>query len=81
MTGRRSFSVSVFLRGGADGLHLFVPHGDDTYYRARPGIGLKKSELADLDGFFGLNPDATRSAAFGPHSNDGTLTFGSVSAV
>gem|GEM_PF-5595325 len=63
------------------GLHLIVPHGDDAHYRARPGIGLKKSELADLDGFFGLNPGSTRFAAFGPHSNEGTLTFGSVSAV
>lgn len=48
--------VVVFLRGGADGLHLVVPHGDDAYHRARPTIGLKKSELVDLDGFFGLNP-------------------------
>lgn len=30
--------VVVFLRGGADGLHLVVPHGDDDYYRARPSI-------------------------------------------
>ena len=48
--------VVVFLRGGADGLNIIVPHGDDAYYKARPGIGLKKAETLDLDGFFGLNP-------------------------
>ena len=49
--------VVVFLRGGADGLNMVVPHGDDGYYRARPGVGIKKQELTDLDGFFGLNPN------------------------
>ena len=48
--------VVVFLRGGADGLHMVVPHGDDGYYRARPTIALKKEETFDLDGFFGFNP-------------------------
>ena len=47
--------IVVFLRGGADGLHLVVPHGDDGYYRARPSIGLRRRELVDLDGFFGFN--------------------------
>ena len=31
--------VVVFLRGGADGLNMVVPHGDDRYYAARPSIG------------------------------------------
>lgn len=47
--------VVVFLRGGADGLHLLVPHGDDGYHQARPTIGLTKNECIDLNGFFGLN--------------------------
>ncbi len=47
--------VVVFLRGGADGLNMVVPHGDDRYHAARPGIGIRKPDLADLDGFFGLN--------------------------
>ena len=42
--------VIVFLRGGADGLNMVVPHGDDHYYNARPGLGIRKSDLADLDG-------------------------------
>jgi uncharacterized protein (DUF1501 family) len=48
--------VVVFLRGGADGLNMVIPHGDDLYYAARPGIGIKRPDLIDLDGFFGLNP-------------------------
>ncbi len=47
--------VVVFLRGGADGLNMLVPHGDDDYFRARPGIGIKPEERVDLDGFFSLN--------------------------
>ena len=48
--------VVVFLRGGADGLNMVVPHGDDGYYRARPSIGIRRENLLELDGFFGLNP-------------------------
>lgn len=49
--------IVVFLRGGADGINLLVPHGDDGYYRARPTIGLRKNQTRDLDGFFGLHPN------------------------
>src|SRR5690349_7331089 len=57
--------VVVFLRGGADGLNIIVPHGEATYYAARPQIGIArpddgKADVAakslDLDGFFGLHP-------------------------
>ncbi len=48
--------VVVFLRGGADGLNLVIPHGDDDYYRARPLLGKPRAELIDLDGFFGFHP-------------------------
>ncbi len=48
--------VVVFLRGGADGLSLVAPHGDDDYYRARPNLALPKRELGLLDDFFGLHP-------------------------
>ena len=49
--------LSVFLRGGADGLHLVPPVGDDAYHRARPTIAVKRSDAIMLDGFFGLHPD------------------------
>jgi uncharacterized protein (DUF1501 family) len=48
--------VVVFLRGGADGLSLVAPLGDDDYYKARPRIGIAKKEAVALDGFFGLHP-------------------------
>lgn len=47
--------VNVFLRGGADGLNIVVPKGDDDYYRLRNSIAQARSTLSDLDGFFGLN--------------------------
>lgn len=49
--------VNVFLRGGADGLHLVPPVEDDAYYLARPTIAVKKADALKLDGMFGLHPD------------------------
>jgi len=58
--------VCVFLRGGADGLNVIIPHGDEFYYQARPTLALarpddtkadKKGKVLDLDGFFGLHPN------------------------
>ena len=51
--------VVVFLRGGADGLTLAPPHGDDAYHRARPTLAVSKAELHDLDGYIGLNKSLT----------------------
>ncbi len=56
--------VCIFLRGGADGLNMVVPHGDDEYYSHRPIIGIPRPDdngasdgrTKDLDGFFGLHP-------------------------
>lgn len=48
--------VTIFLRGGADGLSLVVPHGDPLYASLRPTIALAASETRSLDGFFGLHP-------------------------
>ncbi len=57
--------VVLFLRGGADGLNIVVPHGDDGYYRLRPTLALARpndrreptaARVLDLDGFFGLHP-------------------------
>ena len=49
--------INVFLRGGADGLHLIPPVEDDAYYAARPTIAVKKSDALKLDDMFGLHPD------------------------
>jgi uncharacterized protein (DUF1501 family) len=48
--------VVVFLRGAADGLALVPPLEDDHYYRARPRLGIAKTEAVRLDGRFGLHP-------------------------
>lgn len=55
--------VAIFLRGGADGLNIAIPHGDEHYYSLRPTIGVARPDdtraefkVADLDGFFGLHP-------------------------
>jgi uncharacterized protein (DUF1501 family) len=62
---RRNVVVNIFLRGGADGLNIVVPYGEDAYHRMRPTLRLLKPDDAsgttgdrvlDLDGFFGLNP-------------------------
>ena len=54
--------ILLFLRGGMDGLSMVVPHGDDDYYAARPELAIARpgapSGALDLDGFFGLNPNA-----------------------
>lgn len=53
---RRQTLITIFLRGGADGLSLVAPLEDDAYYRARPRLGVTKEKAVRLDGFFGLNP-------------------------
>jgi uncharacterized protein (DUF1501 family) len=48
--------VKIFLRGGADGLGVLIPHGDAAYYNLRPNIALGRGEVMNLDGYFGLHP-------------------------
>ncbi len=57
--------ISVFLRGGMDGLSAVIPYGEDAYHRGRPNLRLRSPKdnsagqaykALDLDGFFGLNP-------------------------
>lgn len=46
--------VVVFLRGGADGLNLVVPHFDAEYYNLRPTLALK--DTLKIDERFGFHP-------------------------
>ncbi|HYD54373.1 MAG TPA: DUF1501 domain-containing protein [Gemmatimonadaceae bacterium] len=61
----RDVIVSVFLRGGADGLSLCVPFGDANYYAGRPTIAIPRPDSSSanrataLDDFFGLPPAMT----------------------
>ena len=48
--------IVIFLRGGADGLSLIPPIGDDDYYRTRPGLAIDERDAIPLDGLFGLHP-------------------------
>lgn len=48
--------IAVFLRGGADGLSLVAPLGDDDYYKSRPRLAVAQRDAVPLDGFFGLHP-------------------------
>src|SRR5215510_14750612 len=53
--------VVIFQRGAADGFNIVVPHGEHSYYSARPSIAIPRprtngDSAIDLDGFFGLHP-------------------------
>ncbi len=70
--------VVVFLRGGADGLNLVIPHADTHYARLRKSIAVPgpasntaaASRALDLDGYFGLHP---RLAPLMKHFDSGML--------
>jgi uncharacterized protein (DUF1501 family) len=55
----RDVIISIFLRGGADGLSLCVPFGDANYYTSRPTIAVPRPDSTQtatrgiaLDNFF-----------------------------
>jgi uncharacterized protein (DUF1501 family) len=71
----RDLLVLVFVRGGLDGLNLVIPHNTSAadrtsyYNKLRPTLGIPAPNSSaarkaiDLDGKFGLHPDAARGAA------------------
>ena len=58
----RDVMVSIYLRGGCDGMSICVPHFEDAYYNARPTINVPRPDsgdpnaCVDLDTFFGFPP-------------------------
>jgi len=52
--------ITIFLRGGIDGLSVAAPYRDPAYITARPNLALPQpgapNGVLDLDGTFGLNP-------------------------
>jgi uncharacterized protein (DUF1501 family) len=64
--------VCLFQRGAVDGLNMVVPYGDPFYYRERPRIAIPKSEIVDLDGYWGLHP---RLAPLAPLYKNGSLAL------
>lgn len=62
-TGGKTF-VKVFMRGGADGLHLFPAIGDIEYYNHRPNLAIRPPSDTDVDSALnignnlrGMNPN------------------------
>lgn len=50
--------VVIYLRGGADGLTVCPPLGENAYFDARPTLAVAETDALPLDGFFGLHPAA-----------------------
>ena len=48
--------VVLQLSGGNDGLNTIVPYRNDVYYKNRPTLGIKKSEVLSISDELGLNP-------------------------
>lgn len=64
--------VVVFLRGGADGLNMIAPFGDDGYRKARPRIALGEENSIRLDDFYRMN---SRLGGLEPAWNEGDLAL------
>lgn len=53
--------IIIELKGGNDGLNTIVPIYDyDTYANARPGIRIRRNDLINLNGDFGIPNYATK---------------------
>jgi uncharacterized protein (DUF1501 family) len=58
----RDIMISIFQRGGADGLSICVPFGDPAYYTGRPTIAIPRPDSTvpnkgiALDNFFAFGP-------------------------
>ena len=48
--------VVVELSGGNDGLNTVVPYGDAEYYRVRPNLGIRESEVIRVESGIGFHP-------------------------
>jgi uncharacterized protein (DUF1501 family) len=51
--------VIVQMAGGNDGLNTVIPYRNDDYYRARPRLGIKRSDALRANDDFGFHPSAT----------------------
>lgn len=51
----------IFQRGGNDGLHTVIPHGDSQYNTTlRPSLFVSPTEAIDLNGFASLHPSLAK---------------------
>ncbi len=49
-------AVVIQLSGGNDGLNTVIPYRNDTYYRQRPRLGIKKEQALNITDEAGLHP-------------------------
>ncbi|MEZ5536689.1 MAG: DUF1501 domain-containing protein [Thiolinea sp.] len=47
--------VLVELKGGNDGFNTLIPYDDDSYYKHRPTLGIRKNNLIPLQDGMGMN--------------------------
>ncbi|HEV2721936.1 MAG TPA: DUF1501 domain-containing protein [Thermoanaerobaculia bacterium] len=71
-TGGKNVVVAIFQRGAVDGLNVVVPYAEQAYYAARPTIAIPRSDVLDLDGFFGVHPSL---ATLVPYFKDRSAAF------
>lgn len=54
--------ITIFQRGGCDGLNAVIPYSEARYYQMRPTIGIRPPDAADpeaaldINGSFGFHP-------------------------
>lgn len=54
--------ISIFQRGGCDGLNAIIPYTEERYYELRPTIGIRPPDATDIEaaldinGQFGFHP-------------------------
>src|SRR5438445_1843643 len=54
--GKDSILVVLEMTGGNDGLNTVIPFADERYYKLRPTLGIKKTELRKVNDSIGLHP-------------------------
>lgn len=73
-TGKDSTILVVLqMAGGNDGINTVIPYGSDHYYKARPRIGVKASDVIKLNDQIGLNPGLTAFKALYDQGNLGIV--------
>jgi len=64
--------IVIQLSGGNDGLNTVVPFENELYYKARPALALKKSEVLKVNELLGFHPSL---AALRPLFDEGALSI------
>ena len=57
--GKDNILVVLEMTGGNDGLNTVIPFADERYYKLRPTLGIKKTEVRKVNDSIGLHPRLT----------------------